>query len=93
MVDGDVSKPKMESARKERAEYLKRCNQMVQDNNDITEIVEDQRKRLQQMKVDGLIKLKCVTCRSKQHCLVNSDERCRQVVEQFEIARREMLKN
>lgn len=84
---------KMESALAARAVHLKRCAQMTDDNNTITELVKDQRKQIEKMKVDGLIKLKCVTCRGNEHCLINSDERCRQVVEQFEIATREMLRN
>lgn len=81
----------MDEARKSRMEHLKRCKQMNEDNNVINKIVEEQRQVIKRMHVEGLIKLKCIKCIKERHCEVNSDERCRQVVEQFENASKEMM--
>lgn len=74
-----------------RHAHLKKCKQMTDDNNAINKLVERNGVLIRNMAYNDLTKLDCLTCDQRQ-CEVNSDERCRSVVEQYWVAQSEMVK-
>lgn len=76
----------MIEARNSRMEHLNKYKKMIEDNNTINKIVEDQKRVIKKMHIEGLMELKCVKYVKEGHYEVISDERCLKVVEEFENA-------
>jgi hypothetical protein len=89
--------PNMECAKNTRADNLKKFRQMVKDNNAINDIVGKNGELVRTMAYDDLTKLECTRCvnddtNACRHYRVNSDERCKAVVEQYYVAQKEMIR-
>jgi len=91
----------MEYAKQYRKERIVECMQMTKDNNTIHKLVEENNTLIRNMAYKDLTKLECTSCVKKKdgeqprclHYIVNDDERCRQVVYQYELAQKDMFKN